>query len=306
VNSLKAQIQPPLPVISYEEQYAKWIWYLSKRKYNPSLQNLEKLGFNHPDLQLLKDSLKSRGLTNEEIGLYELTGSNLIRMGLSETDLRYLHLDQHDLKRLSLADYYYKLENEQGYFLYHFTLTYKPTEHELKPKNVEHRFIKFYTQHLLQSLMGTRKYHYAKYRSKQPIAFAFLDEHKKDKFTNVGEVARLHHHVILAVHPATKAWFDERIGENTFTAIKQEFGPYLTSDLKPCEPMRILYASKMLETYPDFLSFPDKWKRTHEKPLMSLARKFEAQKMAYNFIKAQVLRKMRSDSKNILLKSIDK
>jgi len=305
MNTLEAFLQPETPVVSHEEQYKDWVKYLTYDKYNPSLLNLEQLGFNHPDLQLLKDSLKSRGLTIEQIGLYELTGSNLNRMGLSETDLRYLHLDQHDLKRLSLAEHFYKLENEQGYFLYHFTLTYKPTEHELKPRNVDYRFIKFYTQHLLTSLMGTRKYNYAKYRSKQPIAFAFIDEHRKDKFTNVGDAARLHHHVILAVHPATKAWFDDRVGENTFTAIQNEFGPYLTSDLKPCEPMRVLYASKMLETYPDFLSFPDKWKRSHEKPFMSLARKLEAQKMAYDYMKAKIPKK-RSDSKNILMHPFDK
>jgi len=229
-------------------------------------------------------------MTSEEIWNYQLTGTDLFRMGLTETDLRYLHLDEHDLKRLNLADYFYKLVYEQGYALYHFTLTYKPTEHHLSPKNVNYRFIKFYTQHLLPSLLGTRKFHYAKYRSKQPIAYAFLDEHKKDKFTQFGKAARLHHHTILAVHPDTKTWFDDHIGENSLTDIKNAFGPYLTSDLKPCDAKRVLYASKMIRTYPDFLTFPDKWKRSHDKPYMSLARKLEGCRMAYSHMKARTHR----------------
>lgn len=313
MNTLEPFLQPepeiqqiPVRDLSYEEQYRDWIIWLTYYNYDPSLLNLEELRFNHPDLQSLKDSLNALGLTSEEICKYQLTGTDLIRMGLSETDLRYLHLDKHDLKRLSLADYFYKLVYEQGYALYHFTLTYKPTEHHLKPKNVDYRFIKLYTQHLLPSLFGTRNFHHAKFRSKQPIAYAFLDEHENDKFTDSGEAARLHHHTILAVHPTTKVWFDDHIGQNSLTDIKNEFGPYLTSDLKPCDPKRVLYASKMIRTYPDFLTFPDKWKRSRDKPYMSLARKLEAKKVAYSFIKARIQREMQSDSRNILLHSLDK
>ena len=45
--------------------------------------------------------------------------------------------------------------------------------------------------------------------------------------------------------------------------------PYMTCDLKPCEPMRVLYASKMYKKYPDFLSFPDKMNRSRCKHRMT-------------------------------------
>jgi hypothetical protein len=253
--------------ISYNKQYADWVWYLTRYKYKPTFKNLAEVGFVHPELSILKESLKQRGYTQEEINKYELTDVNLTRMAVTETQLRYRFLNKTELMRLSLAKYFYKLETEQGYKLYHLSITYKPQRYELTPERVDSCFIKFHTQFLLPKSLGTRNIHHVKYKRIQPIVFAFLDEHdaKKGKFTSGEAPIRLHHHAIYAVHPDAVTWFDEQIGENTFSVLNQESTPYLTSDLKACEAMRVLYASKMLETYPDYLAFPDKRKRCHEK-----------------------------------------
>jgi hypothetical protein len=252
--------------INYEMQYAKWVWYLTRFKYKPTFKNLAEVGIVHPELAILKDSLKLRGYTQDEINKYELTDANMNHMGVTETQLRYRFLNETDLVRLSLANYFYDLENK-GYKLYHLSITYRPQKFELSNERVDGCFIQFHTQFLLPRLLGTKNLHHTKNRKIQPIVFAFLDEHDsvKGKFTSCEAPIRLHHHAIYAVHPDAKTWCDEHIGESTFSILKQDSTPYMSSDLTDCEAMRVLYASKMLETYPDFLMFPDKWKRCHEK-----------------------------------------
>jgi hypothetical protein len=252
---------------NYKEQYANWIRYLTRDKYKPTFRNLEAVGFVHPELLSLKESLNQRGCTQEEINEYELTDVNLIHMGVTETMLRYRFLNKTELMRLSLAKYFYKLEVEQGYKLFQLSITYKPQQYELATERVDSCFIKFHTQFLLPKSLGTRNIHLSKNKKIQPIVFAFLDEHDpiKGKFTGGEAPIRLHHHAIYAVHPDAVTWFDEHIGENTFSILNQDLTPYLSSDLTDCGAMRVLYASKMLETYPDFLMFPDKWKRCNEK-----------------------------------------
>jgi hypothetical protein len=252
--------------IKYRSQYERWIEYLTYYKYKPTFKNLAATGFDHPELTKLKESLHQLGYTQKEIDDYKLTESNLIRMDVTETELRYRFLDESERIRLGFAKSFYDLESE-GYSLYHLTLTYKPQPHELSTERVDSCFVKFHTQFLLPKSLGTRNIHHQKFRQLQPIAYAFLDEHdpEKSKFINSQTSIRLHHHAVYAVHPDAKEWFDEHIGQDTFSVLWKDFSPYLTSDLKPCEPMRVLYASKMLKTYPEFQMFPDKWKRTYEK-----------------------------------------
>ena len=265
----KLEINKKLKYINkyYKKQYARWIWYLTKHKYKPTFRNLEALGFVHPELSILKESLKQRGYTQEEINKYELTDVNLTRMAVTETMLRYRFLNKTEHERLSLAKYFYKRETEQGYKLYHLSITYKPQNYELTTERVDSCFIKFHTQYLLPKSLGTRNIHHNHCKRIQPIVFAFLDEHDPDKskFTTGESPIKLHHHAIYAVHPDAIAWFDEHIGENTFSILNQDSTPFLTSYLRDCEAMTVLYASKMLETYPEYQMYPDKWKRCHEK-----------------------------------------
>lgn len=267
MNELELNLNHKEPKLGYQQQYAKWIWYLTRDKYKPILKLLEENGFHHPKLYAFKESLKQRGYQQEAINQYQLTELDLTRMGVSETDLRIRFMNQTDRIRLSLAKYFHELENNKGYLLYHVSLTYKPQKYELTPERVDSCFIKFHTQFVLPTSLGTKNIHHSHCKRIQPIVFAFLDEHdlKKSKFTTCESPIKLHHHAIYAVHPDAVEWFDAHIGENTFSILNQENTPFLTSDLKDCGAMRVLYASKMLETYPEFLSFPDKWKRCHEK-----------------------------------------
>lgn len=167
-----------------------------------------------------------------------------------------------DRIRLGHAEYFYQLEQEE-YSLYHLSLTYKPiTNIPLTPMIVNKFFIRFHMDYLLPMLLGTKNIHHMSNREFQPKVFSFLDEHRHDKFTGAGMPARLHHHAIYAVHPATKEIMDTYIGENTFGLIGDRSSPYMTSDLRSCESTTVLYASKMYQGYPDFLTFPDKMKRS--------------------------------------------
>jgi hypothetical protein len=175
-------------------------------------------------------------------------------------------LSDSDFHRLSLAEYFYDLEKKEEYILYHLTLTYKPLpEQELIPKTINRFFINFHLRYFLPLLLGTRNIHFSCNKLVQPKVIAFLDEHQKDKFSTRRQSKRLHHHVIVAVHQMHKKIMDNYVGVNTFKIIGNDRTPYMTSDLKPCGPMRVLYASKMYWKYPDFLSFPDSTKRKHKK-----------------------------------------
>jgi hypothetical protein len=252
--------------ICYKKQYESWIKYLTKFKYKPTFKKLAAIGFDHPELTILKEDLKQRGWSQDAINDYKITSSDLIRMGLTETELRYRFLNETNRIRLGLARHFYELES-QGYCLYHLSLTYKPQPYELTPERVDKCFIKFHKQFVLPRSLGTKYIHQNKFRKIQPIVHSFLDEHdpEKSKLSTCQNPIWLHHHAIYAVHPDAKPWFDLHTGENKFSALWDEFSPYLTSDLTPCGAMRVLYASKMLKTYPEFLSFPDKWKRSYEK-----------------------------------------
>lgn len=195
-------------------------------------------------------------------------------------------LTESDLHRLSLAEYCYHLQEDDGYHLYHLTLTYKPNaEYALRNKDVNKFFINFHIKYLLPLLLGTKNIHFMHHRNLQPKVLSFLDEHLHDKFTGSGEPARLHHHAIYAVHPDNRAIMDHYIGENMFGIVGSAAMPYMTCDLKPCDPMRVLYASKMYWKYPDFLSFPDKMNRSRCKYRMTEHVKVSEKKVATVFRK---------------------
>jgi hypothetical protein len=171
-------------------------------------------------------------------------------------------LTSKDRDRIGHAEYFHKLERD-GYCLYHLTMTYKPIANIiLTPIVVNQFFIRFHANYLLPNLLRTRNIHHTDKRILQPKVLSFLDNHQQDKFRQAGLPARLHHHAIYAVHPSNKGRMDDFIGQNTFDVFGNKSSPYMTSDLTACEAMRVLYASKMYGMYPDFLSFPDKMKRS--------------------------------------------
>lgn len=176
------------------------------------------------------------------------------------------HLSYQDNRRISLAEFLYKLQHEEGRILYHLSLTYKPnSSFDEDSSKTDRKFIWFHTKYFLPTLLGTKNYHFMCHRVLQPKVLAFLDEHHHGKFTTIGETERLHHHAIIAVLPLHENFMNQYIGENTFPVVGRSDSPVMTSDLKPCSPMRVLYSSKMLGKFPDFLSFPDKMNRTHVK-----------------------------------------
>jgi AAA15 family ATPase/GTPase len=180
-------------------------------------------------------------------------------------------------EQIALAEYMFEQE-QNNRTLFHMTITYKPfADRYYNEKDVNVFFKNFYIKRFLPYLMNTRNYATIAMKRIQPITFSFVDEHEQkpieidyfdSNLNNIRAVPvaplRLHHHAILAVHPATVKRMNSLIGLNTFA--NSDFSPkIMTSDLKQCEPLRLMYASKLLQTYPEFMSFPDKYSRNRQK-----------------------------------------
>lgn len=168
--------------------------------------------------------------------------------------------------RIALVDHLYKKELE-GRTLYHLVLTYKPYgDRDYSESDCNKFFKTFYLQKFLPYLLGSRNFNRDNKRHLQPECYAFIDEHahkpkiiwKPKPYGELeprGEFAdRLHHHGILAIHPDTKESMDKMLGENTFSnnGFSQKI---MTSYLRKCDPMCLLYASKCMDKYPDYMSF---------------------------------------------------
>lgn len=163
--------------------------------------------------------------------------------------------------RLSLSDYFYHLQTQQNRTLFHLTITYKPITSKLLNPNIVDKFFKeFYLYFFLPQVMGTRNYHKTHKKSIQPITMCFLDEHMNDKFQHQNS-PRLHHHVMIGVHEDTLSNFSRFSGENMIDTNLRFTNSIMTTKLVRCEPMTVLYTSKLLCKYPDFMTFPDKFHR---------------------------------------------
>ena len=206
---------------------------------------------NHQDSQsFLSDSVRNN------------TASDWIQyLSRSATSIKDLSSSQQ--MRFHLAKFTQELEHQSNRHLFHLTLTYKPFEdYSYSPKNTNDFFIHFYTKHFLPFLLNTNNFQRIKYREMQPICLAFLDEHESQvstqKYLNASRFsARLHHHAILAIHSDTLDRMQTLIGENTLASNKFS-NKVMSSHVRECDAMCLLYASKMYAKYPDFLSFPDR------------------------------------------------
>jgi len=206
---------------------------------------------NHQDSQsFLSDSVRNN------------TASDWIQY-LSRSATSIKDLSSFQQMRFHLAKYINDIKHQSNRHLFHLTLTYKPFEdYSYSPKNTNDFFIHFYTKHFLPFLLNTKNFQRIKYREMQPICLAFLDEHESQistqKYLNTSRFsARLHHHAILAIHSDTLDRMQTLIGENTLASNKFST-KVMSSHVRECDAMCLLYASKMYAKYPDFLSFPDR------------------------------------------------
>jgi len=164
-----------------------------------------------------------------------------------------------DRIRLSLTEYIHNLVLDQNRSIFHLTTTYKPYKDRIYSKrDIDLFFTNFYVKYLLPQVLGTKNIHTVIKKSIQPITFTFTDEHLQSFHGD-----RLHHHSILCVHPRTLDFFHSLSEENPFPMNLEHTKKICTSHIRQCEPMTLLYSSKMLNRYPDFLSFPDKFYRVH-------------------------------------------
>ena len=217
----------------------------------------------------MNTSLRTSSIKNHQDSQSLL--SNSVRNNTASDWFQYLSrsatsikdLSSSELKRFHLAKYINDIKHQSNRHLFHLTLTYKPFEdYSYSPKNTNDFFIHFYTKHFLPFLLDTKNFQRIKYREMQPICLAFLDEHESQvstqKYLNTSRFsARLHHHAILAIHSDTLDRMQTLIGENTLASNKFSY-KVMSSHVRECDAMCLLYASKMYAKYPDFLSFPDR------------------------------------------------
>jgi len=208
----------------------------------------------------IKNHQDSQSFLSDSVG--NNTASDWIHyLSKSATSIKDLSSSQQ--MRFHLAKYINDIKHQSNRHLFHLTLTYKPFEdYSYSPKNTNDFFIHFFTKYFLPFLLNTKNVQRIKYRELQPICYVFLDEHEsrvssqtymqKSRFS-----ARLHHHAILAIHADTYDRMQSLIGENTLASNKFST-KVMSSHVRECDPMCLLYASKMYAKYPDFLSFPDR------------------------------------------------
>jgi hypothetical protein len=176
----------------------------------------------------------------------------------SERQRWYSYLDHSsthsDRIRMSLTEYVHNLVHDQNRSIFHLTITYKPyLERIYNQKDIDQFFTNFYLKYLLPSLFVTKNFHRPSKRSIQPIALVFADKHLQSFHAD-----QLHHHAILCVHPDTVDFFKKLSNENPIPNNLMHTKKICTSHIRECEPMTLLYASKMLNRFPDYLSFPDR------------------------------------------------
>ena len=114
-------------------------------------------------------------------------------------------------------------------------------------------------------------------KSIQPICYCFLDEHETQAVRTykvaiptcaedyvINFATPLHHHSILALDPITVDRMELLEGENTLNngAFSHKI---MTSDIRKCDAQTVLYASKMLKKYNEYMTFPDSLRRHHNK-----------------------------------------
>jgi hypothetical protein len=185
---------------------------------------------------------------------------------------RYKSLSRTDKERLQLVSFMDQ-HRRSGRTLFHLTLTYKPfSDKSYRESDVNNFFKSFYLNHFLPYLLQTKHFNRSYWREFQPICLAFVDgiEPERGQQTlrykkphELGLAARLpallHHHAILAAHEKTVSDLVLLEGENTFA--NYGFGyKIMTSDLKRCDATRLLYASKRMRQFPEFMAFPDRLK----------------------------------------------
>lgn len=181
-----------------------------------------------------------------------------------------------DSEKIELALLLHKLHKEKRK-LFHLVITYKKYDREYSEKEVNTFFKNIFLHAMLPKVTSTRRRTSNRQKNLQPICFAFIDEHKKKhkeiEYSTAIERLKshisdseedefpLHHHSIIAIHPEQIKSFNELIGTNTLIGIHPDTNIIKTSYIIACEPMRILYASKKLRKYPNYMLFPDSNKR---------------------------------------------
>ena len=169
--------------------------------------------------------------------------------------------------RLSLANKMLELEKD-GNTLFHLSVTYNPYQDiQYTEKDINKYFTNFYYRTVLPSLLNTSHINTNIKKLLHPICLAFVDEHEhkakpkiiRNNVTNEIEQTfiypiKLHHHAILAVHQDTLEKMQSFVGLNSIPRNKWA-NKVMSFDIKQCSSTRLLYASKMLQKYPDFLPF---------------------------------------------------
>lgn len=150
----------------------------------------------------------------------------------------------------AIKDWFERHRND-GYSLYAVTITYKPRRSGLDhtPEQINKIFHKTYFEKFLGKHLLRNNHWQSKLKAIQPYAMCFVEEHEaKAVATKTGYIfpSRLHHHVILAVHPATKSQMDKFLGEDTLLGLHPGIA---TTKVERADANWTLYSTKAYRAY---------------------------------------------------------
>jgi hypothetical protein len=185
-------------------------------------------------------------------------------------------ISKNDNEKIELALLLHRLRKDKRR-LFHLIITYKKYDREYSEKDINTFFKNIFLHYMLPKITSTRRRTSNRQKNLQPICITFVDEHKKlhkeinyqntlDRLKSQSKDSQeqeypLHHHSIVAIHPEQMNSFKQLIGTNTLIDEHPDTKIIKTSHIVECEPMRILYASKRLSSYPNYMLFPNSNKR---------------------------------------------
>jgi hypothetical protein len=164
-----------------------------------------------------------------------------------------LKLPAIDRSRIELTKEMVKHESDDR-FLFHLSITYRPFNSRIyQETDVNNFFTNFYQQGLLPYLLGTEDISRPDLLEFHPITYCFVDEHEHPRAGYTFPV-RLHHHAVVAIHPVTIGKMMMLRGTRTLSSLPMS-QKIATSQVTDTRPPAVLYASKKMPHYPDYLHF---------------------------------------------------
>ncbi len=161
------------------------------------------------------------------------------RQPLNPFDLQVLETN---FLRSKVANDFKSLKNKYKFQLFHLTVTWLSTQHDLNTNKMNKQFENFYLRNLIPYAISKRRVNSSN-RRLQPIAVCFIEEGNDENknLRNKGNCALLHHHCIIAAKGTAASNLNALCGTNT---IKSKL---MILDRSNCDNFKYICTSSLKE-----------------------------------------------------------